>query len=55
MASKKSGGGGKKQSGDKMSKIAAKALSTGQATKKEIRSLGASVLSQDEHKGKRGK
>lgn len=55
MATKKSGGSGKKETGDKMSRIAGKALSTGKATPKEIRSLGASVLSQDETKGSRKK
>ena len=45
----------RKQSGDKPSSIAAKALRTGKATKSEIRKLAGSVLSQDEKKGKRGK
>lgn len=53
MANKKSGGGGKKQSGDKTSKIAGKVLSTGKATAKEATTLAASVLSQDEKKGPR--
>lgn len=45
----------KKQSGDKPSSIAAKAIKTGQATPKQVKTLAASVLSQDEKKGKRGK
>jgi hypothetical protein len=47
------GRGGNKQSGNKTSKIAGKVLSTGKATKKETMALAASVLSQDETKGKR--
>ena len=43
----------KKQSSDRMSKIASQAMRTGKATKPQIRALGASVLSQDEKKGKR--
>jgi hypothetical protein len=45
----------RKQSGDKPSSIAARALKTGKATKAEVRKLAGSVLSQDEKKGKRGK
>lgn len=45
----------KKQSGDKASTIAAKAIKEGKATKKEIQTLAGSVLSQDVKKGKRGK
>ena len=45
----------KKQSGDKPSSIAAKALRTGKATPTQIRKLAGSVLSQDEKKGKRGR
>lgn len=55
MAGKKSGGGGNKQSGDKTSKIAGHVLSTGKATTAEAIALAASVLSQDQHKGPRGK
>lgn len=44
-----------KKTGDKVSSTASKAMRTGKATPKEIRSMGASLLSQDEHKGKRGK
>lgn len=43
----------KKQSGNKTSSIASKALRTGKASSKEIKSLAASVLSQDETRGKR--
>jgi len=53
MATKK--GGGKRQSGDKVSTIASKALRGEKLTKAEVKSLGASVLSQDETKGKRKK
>jgi len=45
----------RKKTGDTVSSIAAKAMKTGKATPKEIRSMGASLLSQDEHKGKRKK
>jgi len=45
----------KKQSGDKPSSIASRVLRTGKATKKEAKTLAASVLSQDEIKGRRGK
>jgi hypothetical protein len=44
-----------KQSGDKAASIAAKVLPTGQATKSQAKTLAASVLSQDQTKGKRGK
>lgn len=54
MATKK-GGGGNKQSGDKTSSIASKALRGEKLTKSQIKSLGGSVLSQDETKGKRKK
>lgn len=43
----------RKQSGDKTSTIASKAMKGQRLTQAEIRSLGASVLSQDETKGKR--
>lgn len=43
----------KKQSGDKVSTIASKAIRGEKLTPKEMKSLGASVLSQDEKKGKR--
>ena len=45
----------KKQTGDKMSTLAAKVLAGKAPTKPEARSLAASVLAQDEKKGKRGK
>lgn len=46
----------KKQSGDKPSSIASKVLrNNGKATLKEAKTLAASVLSQDEKKGTRGK
>jgi hypothetical protein len=43
----------KKQSGNKTSTTASKVLRTGKATPKEAKSLAASVLSQDETKGRR--
>ncbi|MCF6323869.1 MAG: hypothetical protein L3J89_06030 [Gammaproteobacteria bacterium] len=45
----------RKKTGNKVSSIASKAMKTGKATPREIRSMGASLLSQDEHKGKRPK
>lgn len=45
----------KKQSGDKASSIAAKVLAGKKPTTAETKTLAASVLSQDEKKGKRGK
>jgi len=45
----------RKKTGDNVSSIASKAMRTGKATPKEIRSTGASLLSQDEVKGRRGK
>ena len=45
----------KKETGNQTSSIASKVLRTGKATKKEVRSLAASVLSQDETKGRRPK
>jgi len=45
----------KKESGDKMSTLASKAMRKEKLTKAEVASLGASVLSQDETKGKRTK
>lgn len=46
----------KKQSSDKTSSLAAKVLSgTKKPTVKEVKKLAASVLSQDEKKGKRGR
>jgi len=64
MAIKKSGGGRKspapkrkpstkKQSSDTTSTLAARVLKGHKPTPKEIKSLAASVLSQDEIKGKR--
>ena len=44
----------KKQSGDKVSSTAGKVLKSGKATPKQAKQLAASVLSQDEVKGKRG-
>lgn len=57
MATKKSGGDGpKKQSGDKTSTLAAKILSGAKKpTVADAKTLAASVLGQDETKGKRGK
>lgn len=43
----------KKQSGNSTSSIAGKVLSTGKATPSQAKKLAASVLSQDEKKGKR--
>ncbi len=43
----------KKQSGDKVSSIAAKVLAGKKPTPTETKSLAASVLGQDETKGKR--
>jgi len=40
----------RKKTGDKVSSVASKAMRTGKATPKEIRSMGASLLSQDEVK-----
>lgn len=51
--SSSSGGGGKKETGNKVSHIAGKVLSSGKATPSQAKSLAASVLSQDETKGKR--
>lgn len=45
----------KKESSNKTSSIASKVLRTGKASQKEVKSLAASVLSQDETKGKRKK
>lgn len=45
--------GGKKQTSDRVSSIAAKGLQGKKLTAKEIKSLAGSVLSQDETKGKR--
>jgi hypothetical protein len=50
---KKSSGGGSKRSGNSTSSTAGKVLSTGKATPSQARKLAGSVLSQDEHKGKR--
>ncbi|WP_173780729.1 hypothetical protein [Agarilytica rhodophyticola] len=47
---------GKKESGDKMSTLASKVLSgKKKPTKTEVKSLAASVLGQDETKGKKSK
>jgi len=43
----------KKESGNKVASTASKVLRTGKATPKEAKSLAASVLSQDETRGKR--
>lgn len=43
----------RKQSGDSTASIAGRALKKGSATPAEVKKLAASVLSQDEHKGKR--
>lgn len=47
------GSGGKKETSDRLSTLASKALRGEKLTKAEQRSLGASVLSQDETKGPR--
>lgn len=48
-------GGSGRQSGDKASSTAGKVLATGgKATKGQAKTLAASVLSQDQTKGKRG-
>jgi len=43
----------KKETGNKASSIAGKVLATGKATPTQAKTLAASVLSQDETKGKR--
>lgn len=54
MAGKKSsGGGGRKQTSQKVSSIASKGLRTGKLTQSEIRKVSASALGQDETKGRR--
>ena len=45
----------KKQSGDKASTIAGKVLAGKKPTPKQVKTLAASVLSQDEKKGPRKK
>ncbi len=47
--------GTRKQSGDKASSIAGKVLGGKKPTAEEVKTLAASVLSQDEKKGPRGK
>jgi hypothetical protein len=42
-----------KQTSDKLSQIASKALKTGKATMAQIKALAASALGQDETKGRR--
>jgi hypothetical protein len=42
-----------KQTSDKISEIASKALRTGKATVQQIKALAASALGQDETKGRR--
>ncbi len=54
MAASKKGGGGRKTSGDKPATIASKGLRGEKLTKKEVKTLAGSVLSQDETKGKKG-
>ncbi|MDH3263058.1 MAG: hypothetical protein OEM24_03580 [Paracoccaceae bacterium] len=46
---------GRKQSSSKTSSIAGKVLAGKKATPKEVKSLAASVLSQDETKGQKRK
>lgn len=53
MAGKKGSGGGKKQSSERMSSLGSKAMRGEKLTPKQVRSLGASVVGQDEKKGKR--
>lgn len=50
---KKSSGGGRRQTSQGVSSIAAKGLRTGKLTPTEIRKVSASALAQDETKGKR--
>ena len=45
----------RKQSGDSASSVAGKVLQAGKATPAQAKKLAASVLSQDEKKGKRGR
>ncbi len=52
MATKKTGGGGKKQTSQSVSSVASKGLRTGKLTPKETRKVSASALGQDEKKGK---
>ena len=47
------GGGARKQSTQRVSKIASKGLRGEKLTKGEVKSLSGSVLGQDEHKGPR--
>lgn len=44
-----------KKTGDRVSSLAAKGLAGGKLTKAEQKSVYASALGQDEHKGKKGK
>lgn len=58
MAGKKGGGkggGGKRETSDRVSTIASKGLRGEKLTKGEVKSLAGSVLSQDETKGHRKK
>ena len=56
MTTKKSSGGGNKQSGDKTSTLASRILSGDKkATQSDARKLAGSVLSQDQTKGPRKK
>ncbi len=50
MAQKK-GGGGHKQTSQRVSSIASKGLRTGKLTPSEIKKVSASALGQDEKKG----
>jgi len=45
----------RKQTSDSLSTIGSRAMRTGKATPAEIRRMGASLVGQDENKGKRGK
>lgn len=49
----RSGGGARKQSTQRVSRIASRGLRGDKLTKGEVKSLSGSVLSQDEHKGPR--
>lgn len=44
-----------KKTGDRVSSLAAKGLAGGKLTKAEQKSVYASALGQDEHKGRKGK
>ena len=53
MATKKSSGGGRKETSNNLSSLASKALRGEKLTTTQVKSLAGSVLSQDETSGKR--